>query len=152
MTTGRPHFPAPPPLQKTHAKSMRKEMAPAERRLWKALRRHIVLRDTHFRRQVSLGPYIVDFCCLPARLVIEADGNQHGEDNAEAYDSRRTANLENQGFRVLRFTNDDILRHVDEVIDTIIAALAEKPFVMDSSPPTPSPSPRGGGESRGPHA
>ena len=112
-----------------------------ERRLWWHLRNRLPLSDTHFRRQVPIGSYIADFCCLGARLVIEVDGGQHTTDQAGAYDNRRTAYLTSQGFRVLRFTNSEVMLNMTTVLDTIHAALVR-------ATPTPSPSPQGGGETQ----
>jgi very-short-patch-repair endonuclease len=98
-------------------------MTEAERKLWFALRQSVVLQDTHFRRQVPLGAYIADFCCLGARLIVEVDGGQHFTDRAEAYDAARTRYLNDQGFKVLRFANRIVLRATETVLETIYAAL-----------------------------
>jgi very-short-patch-repair endonuclease len=82
---------------------------------------------------------VVDFCCLKQRLVIEVDGNQHGFDENVERDEVRTRKLEAQGYRVLRFTNREGMTSIDVVLDTIFAALGP-------TPPTPNPSPQGGGE------
>ena len=87
-----------------------------------------------FRRQYPLCGYVVDFVCLAARLVIEADGGQHVVQ--AAYDNERTRKLEEAGFRVLRFWNDEILRHTEIVLETILREL-------DTTPPQPSPSLKG---------
>ena len=123
-----------------NAKMLRRQMTEPEKRLWWHLRRRLPLERSHFRRQVPIGSYIVDFCCLGARLIIEVDGNQHGFPNAVAYDAVRTAYLEREGFRVLRFSNFEVSREIDVVLDTIYAALA-------TPTPTPNPFPQGGGES-----
>jgi very-short-patch-repair endonuclease len=122
-----------------NAKALRRDMTEPERRLWWHLRHRLPLEDSHFRRQVAIGPFIADFCCLAARLIVEVDGNQHGFDEAVARDARRTSYLEGQGFRVLRFSNRDVMTEIDVVLDTIYAALA-------GATPTPGPSPQGGGE------
>jgi very-short-patch-repair endonuclease len=122
-----------------NAKALRRDMTEPERRLWWHLRHRLPLEDSHFRRQVAIGPFIADFCCLAARLIVEVDGNQHGFDEAVARDARRTSYLEGQGFRVLRFSNRDVMTEIDVVLDTIDAALA-------GATPTPGPSPQGGGE------
>jgi very-short-patch-repair endonuclease len=101
----------------------------------------VPLAGTHFRRQVSIGPYIADFCSYGAKLIVEVDGNQHGTDGAREQDAVRTAFMQTQGYRVLRFSNRDVMLHIDMVLDTIAASLA----------PTPFPSPRGRGESKGNH-
>ncbi len=114
-----------PKHQADHARRMRKAMTDAEKKLWFELRRRLPVEGTHFRRQVPIGSYIVDFCCLAERLVIEVDGNQHATDEAHAYDARRTASIAASGFRVLRFSNEDVLCTTDSVLDTIFAALSE---------------------------
>lgn len=103
------------------ARELRGNPTDAESKLWLRLRRKQV--DGHrFRRQVPLGPYVVDFACFDARLIIEVDGGQHTEETAER-DATRTAWLEGQGFRVLRFWNNEVLGNIDGVIETIRAAL-----------------------------
>lgn len=107
---------------------MRRAQTEAERRLWSTLRSHR-LQGWKFKRQEQIGDYIVDFVCFRARLMIEADGSQHVE---SAADEQRTAWLECQGFRVLRFWNNDILLSGDSVATAILAALET---------PLPNPSP-----------
>jgi very-short-patch-repair endonuclease len=146
-----------PPRQAAFAKDMRQDMTGPERKLWKALRWRVPIEGTHFRRQVSLGPYIVDFCSYGAKIVIEVDRNPHGTMKSGEQDANRTAFMETQGYRVLRFSNRDVMLHIDIVLDTIAAALSTT-STPDSSP-TPSPSlhnrlprllrPRGGGEKQG---
>ena len=120
-----------PASQVKHAKAMRLAMTEPERKLWKALRARMPLVGTHFRRQVPIGPYIADFCCLAAKLIVEVDGNQHGTDHAQKRDAARIHALEAQGFRVLRFSNADIYTEPTSVLDTIPAAM----------PPLPNPGP-----------
>ena len=129
------------PRQAAFANAMRREMTGPERKLWKALRWRVSIAGTHFRRQVSLGPYIADFCSYGAKLVIEVDGDQHGRAEAGEQDAIRTAFMEAQGYRLLRFSNRDVMLHIDIVLDTIAAVL--------SSTPTPNPSPQGGGDACG---
>ena len=133
--------PAKPVSQRAaaNAKQLRRTLTEAEKRLWWHLRHRLPLDDTHFRRQVAFGPYIADFCCLSAKLIIEVDGGQHGLDHAAAYDEQRTAYLESPGFHVIRFSNPDVTLNIDMVLDTIHAALVR-------TTPTPYPSPQGGGE------
>ncbi|MGA0597249.1 endonuclease domain-containing protein [Enterovirga sp. CN4-39] len=134
-----PHA-APALRARNRARTLRRHPTEAERLLWWALRHRLSPQsDTHFRRQVPLGPYFADFCSLKARLIIEVDGNQHGLPAELRRDAVRTLELERQGFTVLRFSNHDVLTCLDTVLDTILAALAQ-------TPPTPSPSPHGGGE------
>ena len=102
------------------ARKLRRNPTDAEARLWARLRRKQI--DGHrFRRQVPLGPYVADFACLETRLIIEVDGGQHDE-RAEL-DARRTAWLEANRFRVLRFWNNDVLQNIGGVVETIRAAL-----------------------------
>lgn len=119
-----------------NARRLRKNQTEAEQRLWMHLRRKQI--DQHrFGQQVPLGPYIADFVCLSARLIIEVDGGQHSERIAE--DSERTAWLESQNFRVLRFWNNDVFENIDGVITTIVTAL--------EGPPSPTLPRKGGGRS-----
>ncbi len=111
------------------AKTLRKEMTEAERKLWHALRGRRLL-GCKFRRQQPLGPYIVDFVCLEKKLVVEVDGSQHMLQPHT--DQKRTRWLQKSGYRVLRFWNNDVLEHVDAVLEKIAAELA-------SPPPQPSP-------------
>jgi very-short-patch-repair endonuclease len=105
------------PAQK--ARQLRKKMTDAERRLWSVLRGR-TLSGYKFRRQHPIGLYIADFACVEHRLVIEADGGQHA-DNLD--DERRTVWLESQGWRVMRFWNNDILTNTDGVVRMIVEAL-----------------------------
>ena len=89
-----------------------------------------------FRRQQPIGPYIADFYCSAAQLVIELDGGQHGEDAHAAYDEARTRWLKANGYRVLRFSNHEFLRAPRAVLDNIWAATQE------SGIPLPEPLPR----------
>ena len=101
---------------RSHARRMRREHTPAEARLWSRLRDRNLI-GVKFRRQVPIGPYIADFVSFDARLIVEADGGQHSDQ--EAYDARRTAWLEAQGFTVLRFWNRHILKRTDAVMEVI---------------------------------
>lgn len=107
--------------------AMRKAMTEPERRLWWALRHRLSLEGTHFRRQVVIGRAIVDFACIAAQVVIEVDGNQHGADRAAAHDAERSRLLEAAGWRVLRFSNAEVMFCPEEVIDTIRAAMGGRP-------------------------
>ena len=91
----------------------------AERRMWSAVRDRRLTRYK-FRRQHPVGDFIVDFACTEFRLVIELDGGQHADDPA---DIRRTAWLEGQGWKVIRFWNNDILTNTDGVLQAILRAL-----------------------------
>jgi very-short-patch-repair endonuclease len=94
------------PIQR--ARSLRKNLTPAEKKLWWFLRQK-QLASFRFRRQVPMGTYILDFVCHAVKLVVEADGGQHNEPEHITYDQKRTAWLEKQGYHVLRFWNNEIL-------------------------------------------
>ena len=102
------------------ARAMRKRQTPAEARLWSRLRNGGMM-GVKFRRQVPIGPYIADFASRTARLVIEADGGQHGEQ--EEADRERTEFLERRGYTVLRFWNHMILNETEAVMDVIADAV-----------------------------
>jgi very-short-patch-repair endonuclease len=101
------------------AKWMRSNPTEAEMRLWSLLRDRR-LAAFKFRRQQVIEPYIVDFVCLDQRLIVEADGSQHADNEADA---RRDAFLRAQGFRIRRFWNNDILARSETVAAVIQAAL-----------------------------
>ena len=81
------------------------------------------MRGSHFRRQMPIGNYIVDFACPAVHLVIEVDGSQHGTEIGRQSDSERTAWLNAEGYRVVRFWNSDIMRSIDAVMEVIYAEL-----------------------------
>jgi very-short-patch-repair endonuclease len=132
-------------VKRASARRLRQRTTPAEVRLWKALDR-LPITGTHFRRQVPIGPYVVDFACLSARLVVELDGGHHGEPEQSRRDAARTAWLRAEGYRVLRFWNDEVQSNLNGVLDTIYAelhgSLAAPPAIDSaslSSPPPPHP-------------
>jgi very-short-patch-repair endonuclease len=106
---------------------MRREMTEPERKLWRAIRARIPIEGSHFRRQAPVDRYIVDFVSFGGKLIIEVDGNQHGLDAALQYDAALTARLEESGYRVLRFSNRDVMLETESVLDTIYAALTPTP-------------------------
>ena len=102
------------------ARELRKNPTDTEQRLWAALRRNQL--DGHrFRRQVPLGPYVVDFARLRARLVVEVDGGQHAD--RTDHDTRRDRWLASQGYRVLRFWNSEVSENFDGVLAAIRTGL-----------------------------
>jgi very-short-patch-repair endonuclease len=121
------------------ARALRRTAPSTERRLW-ALLRNRRLDGLKFRRQVPIGRYVVDFACLRHRLVIEADGPFH-EPQADAI---RDAWLASQGFRVLRFSNEEVVRLDSPVLSAILDAVAARTTVSDPSsdplrgPPSPA--------------
>ncbi|MCA0013910.1 endonuclease domain-containing protein [Mesorhizobium sp. B292B1B] len=116
-----PHQPVIP-AKRNFARSLRRDMTEAEDRLWQELRDRRLDR-IKFRRQVPFGKYIADFVCLEAGLIVEIDGSQHADSDA---DRIRKADLEGRGFRVLRFWNDDVLKEMNAVCDTIIAYVRDR--------------------------
>ena len=112
------------PITRQHARENRHRQSPAETKLWKALRNHN-LDDYKFRRQHPIGPYIVDFYCHEANLVIELDGRSH--DAQMEYDAARTAWLESQGCRVIRFSNVQVKQDIVSVVEGIRLACGEEP-------------------------
>jgi very-short-patch-repair endonuclease len=118
------------------ARELRKGMTDAERLLWSRLRRRQV-HGLRFRRQHPIGPFIADFACPQAGLVIELDGGQHAL--AKDKDAARTRWLEQSGYRVLRFWNNDVLTQIDAVLHVIAAATPRPP----SQPPPALQAPRG---------
>jgi len=105
--------------QRDRARALRRADTDAEARLWNAIRARR-LGGWKWRRQVPKGPFILDFLCVEANLVVELDGGQHSEQ--AAYDARRTAYLERLGLRVIRFWNSDVLTNRDGVCMTILDA------------------------------
>jgi len=105
------------------ARRLRRDMTDAERRLWSFLRNR-ALSGLKFRRQQPVGPYIVDFICPEAGIVIELDGGQHARSRTDA---ARTALLQALGYRVLRFWNNDVLTRTAVVLDVIHAVAVAGP-------------------------
>ena len=106
-------------------KALRFNQTEAESRLWFYLRAKR-FGDFKFKRQQIIGPYIVDFVCFKKRLVIELDGGQHQEKEIRGYDVHRTKFLESQGFRVLRFWNNDVFLETAGVLESIFLNLSRK--------------------------
>jgi 5-methyltetrahydrofolate--homocysteine methyltransferase len=100
------------------ARDLRHNLTNGEQLLWSRLRAHR-MDGRKFRRQHVIGSYIVDFVCLKARLVVEVDGDSHFEDGREAADAVRDARLASQGFKVLRFGNQDVLTNIGGVAEAI---------------------------------
>ncbi len=130
----------------TRARRLRRDMTGQERKLWMALRENFPA--AHFRKQVPMGAYTVDFACHMAKLIIEVDGSQHGMEKGAAHDARRTEFLESEGYHVLRFWNNEVDRNLEGVLtiigNTIEGAGEENTGAPTCAAPTP-PSPQGGG-------
>ena len=118
------------------ARALRRKSTPAEKRLWQALRNRR-LADFKFRRQHPIGPFIVDFFCNPAELVIEVDGDVHDIPEVMEYDLRREKCLKNLGLKILRFRNEEVMVNLSAVLEEIVRCLQ-----ANSSSPRPSPGER----------
>ncbi|WP_377287975.1 endonuclease domain-containing protein [Rhizobium sp. SG2393] len=130
-----PHTPVPP-SHRRNARRMRKSLTEAELAFWNAVRAHRLM-GLGFRRQMPISGYIVDFACPTHRLIVEIDGSQHAD--AEAIRDRvRDARLQAAGWIVLRFWNDDVLRHLDDVcmhiIRTIDARAVQATDMLEPAP------------------
>ncbi|MEG3153825.1 endonuclease domain-containing protein [Sphingomonas sp. RB1R13] len=106
------------------ARQLRHDSTKPEQRLWSALRESFP--DRKWRRQMPVGPFFVDLACFNERLVIELDGGQHAE--AGEYDAARTRFIEAQGYRVLRFWNNDVLENLEGVVTSVANALNPSPL------------------------
>lgn len=123
------------PILRTRAKTLRKQMTEAEKRLWASLRAHR-LDGLSFRRQVPFGAFIADFVCHERRIVIEVDGGQHADSKR---DLQRDQWFCMKGYRVLRFWNSDVLQNFSGVLQIITGAVQDRT-------PLPNPPPQGGRE------
>lgn len=107
--------------KRDRARELRKDMTPAERRLWGILQRRQV-EGFRFRRQCPIGPYIAVFACLEANLLLEVDGGQHVD---AVVDVRRDIFLRREGFHVLRFWNNEAMTNLEGVRALIVSRLAD---------------------------
>ena len=123
-----------PPVLLALARDARQDMGEAEERLWSRLRAGR-LQGWKFRRQVPFARFRPDFICPKAGLIVEVDGSQHVDDAKR--DVGRTQYFESEGYRVIRFWNDDVLRDTDRVLAAILAALA--PPLPGADAPVPLP-------------
>ena len=114
------------------AREMRQHLTDAELKLWQALRGDKL--GVRFRRQHRIGSYIADFFCHAAKLVVEVDGDSH--DEQEEYDRKRTYWMTKKGLHVIRFTNEEVFKHLDGVLK----AIADESSHV--ARPSPQPSPR----------
>ena len=133
------------PRAAADAKWLRRGMTDCEYRLWYYLRARR-FQDRKFRRQVPMGPYIVDFLCEEVRLIVELDGGQHAE--RVRHDAARSEWLKGQGYRVLRFWNNEVTENIEGVLETLAQGGGgtsmkryPSPTLISSRPPlAPSPS------------
>jgi len=135
-----PH--APVSEQHRHrAKHLRRAMTRAEILLWRYLKAHH-LDGISFRRQAPMGPYVVDFVCHAAHIIVELDGETHDFDSWQRHDAVRDAWLASRGYQVLRFTNEEVLSNLEGVLTVIRETAAAR---IRSTPPSLSLPRKGGG-------
>ena len=115
----------PDPFQLPRARELRRDSPLAEARLWEQLRAKR-MSGLKFVRQHPIGPYFADFACRSMKLVVEVDGATHSTPAELKHDQKRTAFLQQQGYRMLRISNDEVLNGMDEVL-TLIRAAFEQP-------------------------
>lgn len=111
------------------ARKLRTNMTDAERLIWSKIRRKQI-HGVQFYRQKNIGPYIVDFYCPAAKLIVEIDGGQHYEDEGMKKDETRDQYLEKQGLMDLRFSNLDVLKNIDAVVERICEYLKSTPALL----------------------
>jgi very-short-patch-repair endonuclease len=118
------------------AKTLRANTTATEDILWRHLRR-LEPTGSHFGRQVPIGPYVADFACLKERLIIEVDGSQHGNDIDRRRDEVRTRWLNSEGYRVIRFWNNEVMSKTEAVLEAVYNAIAVTPprLPMAGDPP-----------------
>jgi very-short-patch-repair endonuclease len=121
-----------PTYQRQNARNLRRAMTDVERKLWEALRANR-LAGVDFRRQMPIGPYIVDFVCHAARLVIELDGGQHNQAEHIERDEVRDRFIAAEGYRVLRFWNFEINSEFEACVDRIYLTLIEQGRPLETS-------------------
>lgn len=104
------------------SRGLRHDQTPWEKKLWSRLR-GAKFYGLKFKRQVVIGNYIVDFSCFERKLIVELDGSQHAEDIARRNDRQRSDFLENKGYRILRFWNNEVQNNFEAVLETIRLAV-----------------------------
>src|SRR5437868_2457260 len=109
------------PVYTTFARKLRKDQTDVEKNLWYKLRNRQI-ENIKFRRQYTIGPYIVDFVSTEKKIIIEIDGGQHNEETTRKKDEARTRYLEKNGYRVIRFWDNEVLENLDEVLEAIYRA------------------------------
>lgn len=116
------YHPKPPQGLRKHAKRLRRDSTEVEKKLWRALRNR-QLAGVKFRRQFPVEDYVADFAAPEHRLIVELDGGQHNDEAARVWDAARTARLEQSGWRLLRFWNNEVIENIEAVVLTIRHAL-----------------------------
>ncbi len=112
-------------VETRRSRSLREDQTPAEAKTWRALRGR-GLGGFKFVRQEPIGPYFADFVCRDEKLIVEIDGATHSTDEELRHDARRTEFLQAQGYRLVRFVNEEVYRNMDGVLQTILAKLDEQ--------------------------
>lgn len=130
-------------FKRAFARNLRANPTEAERKFWTLLRGKQLLH-LRFRRQQPLGPYVADFYCPAAKLVVELDGGQHASERTAAYDEGRSDYLTAHGLRVLRFWNTDLLRDPEAVLEAIRRAVMESGIPLPETLTRFDPPSRGG--------
>ena len=120
----------------SQARNLRRNQTTVEEKLWSRLRDR-QLEGHKFRRQVPRGTFVVDFACLRKKLIVELDGGQHSDSEQRARDRARSAWLESEGYRVLRFWNHEVLMNMESVLEVVAQALKGR------EAPHPDPLPSG---------
>jgi len=110
-------------METKRARERRNNLTDAERCLWQKRKRRQIA-GVKFRRQQPMGHFIVDFVCFERRVIVEVDGGQHAE--KRYYDEQRTRWLEAQGYRVLRFWNNDVLGNTEAVAEAVLDAVEKR--------------------------
>lgn len=115
------------PTLRRNARTMRKAMTEAELKFWNVVRAHRLM-GLHFRRQMPIAGYIVDFACSEHKIIVEIDGSGHGRTETVIADARRSERLAALGWMVLRFWNDDVLKDIDGVCTHILRVIGFDAF------------------------
>ena len=119
------------PKTNARAKRLRREPTYAEKQMWKLLKQ---IPDAHFRRQVPVGNFVFDFASHKSKLIIEVDGGVHRLPDVQERDQRKTEFAEQNGYRIMRFTNDEVIGGPDSVFPKITEAVtAPHPFIPAST-------------------
>src|SRR5580693_2174186 len=116
------------------AKELRRSMPVSEQKMWIALRNMRKVSGLKFRHQQPINPYIVDFVCFGIKLVVELDGDSHN--NRQNYDAKRTEYLNGLGYKVMRFTNEDVMNNLEGVVETLYS---EAKSLASRTPPLTPP-------------
>ena len=124
-------------MKKHIATLLRQNQTPSEAKLWQVLRNRGI-GNLKFRRKCRIGNYVVDFCCLEKKLVIEVDGGHHNDPQFQLMDEQRQKFIERQGFKVVRFWNDDINGNLEGVVEEILEGAGASPRSSVSNHPSPS--------------